>query len=136
MAKTVDRLVVALLGGFQARLESGHKVPVRARKGQALLAYLACRPDESHPRGKLATLLWADTDDSSARHNLRQTLCMLRAALAGSGSEAIRPDTDSIALDAESLIVDVVEFERLAREQTPAALEEAAALYRGDLLAG
>src|SRR5262249_43868494 len=135
MAKTMGRLVVALLGGFQARLESGQKVPVRTRKGQALLAYLACRPDESHPRGKLATLLWPDTDDSSARHNLRQ-ICMLRAALARSRSQGIRPDTDSLALNAESLVVDVVEFERLACEETPAALEEAATLYRGDLLAG
>src|SRR5262245_22728150 len=111
MQHVPDRLVLTLLGGFQARLEPGHKVPVRTKKGQALLAYLACRPGESHPRGKLAALLWADTDDSSARHNLRQTLCTLRAALAASGSEAIHSETDCIALDAERLAVDVVTFE-------------------------
>lgn len=136
MEQTPARLVLSFLGGFQARLESGPKVLVRTKKGQALLAFLACHPDESHPRGKLATLLWTDADDSSARHSLRQTLCTLRAALPGPASEAVRTEADSIALDAESLVVDVLTFKRLAHTGTEAALEEAAAMYRGDLLVG
>lgn len=136
MEKTSDRLVLSCLGDFQARVQSGNKVPIRTKKGQALLAYLACHPAESHARGKLATLLWANVDDNSARHSLRQTLCVLRASLPESAAAAIRAETDSISLNAESLVVDVVAFERLAREGTVAALEEAAALYRDDLLAG
>jgi DNA-binding SARP family transcriptional activator len=132
----VDRLALSFLGGFQARLQSGPRILVRTRKGEALLAYLACHPNESHPRGKLAALLWADAHEGSARHSLRQTLCILRASLPESAAAAICAEADSISLNAKSLVVDVVAFERLTREGTPAALEEAAALYRGDLLAG
>ncbi len=136
MEETPDRLALTFLGGFQARLQSGPRILVRTKKGQALLAYLACHPNESHPRGKLAALLWAEADDGSARHSLRQTLCVLRAALPDSAAAALRAEPDSVSLDAGSLVVDVVAFGRLAGEGTPAALEAAGALYRGDLLAG
>lgn len=132
----MDRLVLSLLGRFEARQQSGQSVVVRTTKGRALLAYLACHSDQSHPRGKLATLLWPDMPESCARHNLRQTLCVLRASLPASVSAALRAESDSVALDAGCLVVDAVRFEQLAGEGTPAALEAAAALYRGDLLAG
>src|SRR5438105_2112426 len=43
---------------------------------------------------------------------------------------------DRVALDQSSIDVDVVEFERLASRDAPRALEQAAALYVGDLLDG
>ena len=44
------RLSLSLLGGFQARLDSGSAVALPTRKAQALLAYLASPPGQAHPR--------------------------------------------------------------------------------------
>ncbi len=52
------------------------------RKAQALLAYLALRPGQPHPRSKLAALLWGDAGEDEARNSLRQTLFGLRRAVA------------------------------------------------------
>ena len=45
-------------------------------------------------------------------------------------------DGETVALDPAPVDVDVVEFERQVAEGTPAALERAVALYRGELLEG
>jgi hypothetical protein len=50
--------------------------------------------------------------------------------------EALRVEGDRVALDASAVAVDVERFERLVAETSTAALEEAARLYRGDLLDG
>ena len=75
------RLGLTLLGGFEARLDDGPALSVPA-KGQALLAYLTLRPGPSHPRDKLATLLWGDAGDTQARDSLRHTVAALRKTLA------------------------------------------------------
>ena len=51
------RLSLTLLGDFQARLGPGAPLRLRTRKTQALLAYLASPPGQSHSRDKLAALL-------------------------------------------------------------------------------
>lgn len=132
----MNRLSLSLLGGFQARSATGRDVVVPTEKGRALLSYLACHPSESHPRGKLATLLWPNAHDSDARHSLRQTLCVVRAALSECAPTALRADSGNVALDTEHLCVDVVAFEQLTRDGTAKALVDAGDLYRGDLLAG
>jgi len=75
------RLSLALLGGFQARLESGSPLALPTKKAQALLAYLAIPLGRAHPRDKLATLLWSGIREESARASLRQTLFATRKAL-------------------------------------------------------
>lgn len=129
----MSRLQLTLLGGVQARLGSGGIVTLPIRKGQALLAYLAVAPGPTHPRDKLAALLWGDTAEEQARASLRQTLFTLRRALPPG---VLTTEGDTVALDAERVEVDAVAFERRVAEGTPEALVEAAALYRGDLLAG
>jgi DNA-binding SARP family transcriptional activator len=125
-----------LLGGFEARLASGALVSLPMKKAQALLAYLGVRPGQIHPRDKLATLLWGEKDDDQARDGLRHALLALRRALAVASPPPLRVEGPLLALDPVAVDVDVVAFERLVAEGTPAALEQAAALYRGDLLAG
>src|SRR2546428_13490706 len=73
---------LVLLGGFHARQPSGDTLSLPTKKARALLAYLALRPGQSHPRDKLATLLWGDSADPQARTSLRQALAALRRALA------------------------------------------------------
>ena len=125
-----------LLGGFQARLGDGRGLPVPTNKAQALLAYLALPPGRAHPRDKLAALLWGDRGDEQARHSLRQTLVDLRKALVGVRPLPLLIDGESIALDPAAVEVDAAAFERLVADGSPGALEEATALYHGDLLAG
>ena len=129
----MPRLSLTLLGGFQARLESGPALSLPTRKSQALLAFLALPLGQPHPRDKLAALLWGDTGDVQARNSLRQALFALRKALPAG---ALVSEGETLALDPSAVVVDAVAFERRAAAGTPEALAEAAALYQGDLLAG
>lgn len=130
------RLSLVLLGGLQARLPSGDPLALPTRKAQALLAYLALPVGQAHPRDKLAALLWGGVREDSARASLRQALFSIRKALATDGAPALVQEGDALALDPRYVEVDVATFEALVAEATPAALEQAATLYRGDLLAG
>ena len=70
-----------LLGGFEARAAAGAVVRFRTRKAQALLAYLGLKPGQSHPRDKLATLLWGLRTETRARDGLRHAILAIRKAL-------------------------------------------------------
>ena len=130
------RLKVTVLGGFQAELEPGRALVLPTKKAQALLAYLALPPGQPHPREKLATLLWGDMQDAQARGNLRHALSRIRKLLPPSARSGLVFDGPSVALDPSIVEVDVARFERLVADGRPAALEQVAGLYRGDLLAG
>jgi len=80
--------------------------------------------------------LWAEQSEDAARHALRQCLLDLRQALTKANIAAIRAEADLIGLEPSMVVVDAVRFERKVAEGTPEALEEAAVLYRGDLLEG
>ncbi len=131
----MSQLFLALLGGFEARIDAGLPVAVPTKKAQALLAYLALTPGQTHPRDKLAALLWPDTPPGPARTALRQTLFVLRKAL-GAAQLGLVVTGDAITLVAGAIQTDVAVFERAVADATPAALEQSVALYRGDLLAG
>src|SRR5713101_1682665 len=96
---SLSRFSLTLLGGFQARLASGHPLTVSTKKAQALLAYLALRPGVAHPRDKLAALLWGETSDAQARDSLRHTLGALRKALPATDSPSLLTEGHSVALD-------------------------------------
>jgi DNA-binding SARP family transcriptional activator len=127
---------LALLGPFQARRADGRTVHVRRRKAQALLAYLALRPGDAQPREKVIALLWPEEEPGRARHNLRQTLTVLRRDLAPRRRPAGLFRGEALCLEPDRVAVDVMAFERLARSREVADLDAAAALYRGDLLEG
>ena len=129
-------LSVMLLGGFEARLASGAAVSLPTKKAQALLAYLGIRPGQSHARDKLAALLWGEQSDEQARGGLRHALVALRRALASAHPPPLRIEGQTLALNPLGVEVDVVTFEQRVAEGTPQALEQAAELYRGDLLLG
>jgi DNA-binding SARP family transcriptional activator len=123
-------LVLRLLGDFLAHDADGREVEVSARKGRALLAFLALQPSMASPRNRLASLLWSDRNDAQARNSLRQTLSVLRKDL---GNSTLDGDDERVAL--RDTTTDIVEFLHLAAEQTPSALQKAAKLYQGDFLA-
>src|SRR5215470_5167749 len=75
------KLQLTLLGGFEARTDSGLSLAMPRKKAQMLLAYLAMHPTQAHLRDKLATLLWDETPAEQARKSLRQMLFAIRHAL-------------------------------------------------------
>ena len=134
-AYTMARLSLTLFGGFRACLGPATPLVLPTRKARALLAYLALPPGVA-PRDKLATLLWGNTMDTTARTSLRQTLYTLRKSLRGAKPRPLAVDGETVTLDPNAVTVDVREFERRAADATPSALAEAAALYKGDFLEG
>ncbi len=129
------RLTLRLFGAFQARFGE-QDLTFPTRKAQALLAYLAVRPEHDSMRNKLAATFWGSAGKEQARQSLRQSLSALRRVVSPSEPRVLMVEGDRVALDQSSIDVDVVEFERLASRDAPRALEQAAALYVGDLLDG
>src|SRR5262245_61084115 len=128
-------LTIRLLGSFEARLGAGPAVAFPTKKARALLAYLAARPAQAHSRDQVCELLWGARADEQARGSLRRTLSDLRKAVPSANGEWLVSDGDALTLDGRSIDVDVVRFERLAADGGLGALEQAAELYRGELLA-
>jgi DNA-binding SARP family transcriptional activator len=129
-------LHLVLLGPFEARSGAGRQIPIRRRKAQALLGYLAFHPGERQPRDRLARLLWEEFGHTRARHALRQTLTELRQDLGPEAGSALELDGDTLALERVHVDVDVRHFEQLAASVSFLQLRRATTLYRGDLLEG
>ena len=127
-----SRFALTLLGGCEARRLSGQPLAFPTRKAQALLAFLAAQPGQAHLRDKLAALLWGDRGEDQARDSLRHTLVDLRKVLPA----GLIAEGRTLALDPAAVDVDVVAFTHQATVGTPEALDQAAALYRGDFLDG
>jgi adenylate cyclase len=129
MAKT---LRLNILGPFYAQWSDGEPLEVTGKKTQGLLGYLAVESARPHSREQLAGLLWSETGDERARHNLRQALSKIRRSY----GPLISSTGDTLALDLEQCSVDARDFDALARSKDVADLERCMALYRDDLLDG
>jgi DNA-binding SARP family transcriptional activator/pimeloyl-ACP methyl ester carboxylesterase len=123
---------LSLLGGFTIAGDS----TAMTRKARAMVAYLALQSRQSQSRDKLAALLWSNNGEPQARVNLRQALSTIRRAMPSSNGGRFLSEGDSITLKLDDFDVDVARFEELAAGPTPDRLEQAIALYRGDLLDG
>src|SRR6185369_929127 len=60
----------------------------------------------------------------------------IRKATSASGPSVLVADGEMLSLNASGMTTDVAEFERLAVNTGPAALERAVSLYAGEFLAG
>lgn len=129
----MGRLNLVLFGGFRATI-GARIVALPLKKAQALLAFLALAPGQRQTRERLATLLWGDVGDEHARNSLRQTLFGIRSALGRASSHYLGGDHVAVWLEPGAVEVDVLVFERLAAQETDAALARAASLYDGALL--
>lgn len=126
--------------------QDGELVDLRLRKALALLSYLAITRGE-YSRDELATLLWPESSQSSARANLRRTLYLINKAI---GQEIISSGTDTLRVAPQvSIWIDVDKFKGYLSKCTQdgelsykigphclSDLEQAVALYKGDFLAG
>jgi DNA-binding SARP family transcriptional activator len=121
---TVPVFHVQTLGDVRLARDGGESIALR-RKPLALLAYLARRAPRAVPRAELATLLWGDRSEDRARQSLRQALLELRQAV----GDVVEVTADAVRLPDDVVALDVVEFERDARDGRD---ETAAARWRGD----
>src|SRR5437764_14781772 len=117
------RLILSLLGAFEARLAASAPPLALPKKTQALVAYLAlaARPIT---RAELATLLWGETGREQAQQSLRQTLSGLRQTL-DKAAAVLVTDARSVSLDRSALAVDAASFEALIRKADRSSLTEA-----------
>lgn len=128
-------LAVTLLGGFEARVSGSPPAALPAR-AQALLARLSLPLGQTHPRDKLAALLWPDAPSARARQSLRQMLLTIRQAFPAGVPPLLIESGDGVALDVAAVTVDADALDRLASDGSAEAIEQAAALCRGELLDG
>ncbi len=124
---------IVTLGGFEMRL-AGESVPVASKKSRALLAFLGMQNGQAVARDRLAGLLWEDSNDTQARHSLRQALAALRKLMGGAGT-CLVAETDAIAL-AEGVAVDAVDLADLVMTGSTDSLRSALDSYKGDFLDG
>ncbi len=141
----MSSLRLFLLGS--PRIErDGVPITLDRHKSTALLAYLTMTR-QSRSRDELATLLWPDFDQTSARASLRRVVAALKK---GIGPEWLKADRDLIGVDPDADIrVDVEDVtyhidECKTHGHSPveicqaclAPLSAAVALYRGDFMEG
>jgi adenylate cyclase len=124
-------LTVRLFGPVEVRAADGRDVTPLGKKLRALLACLALGNEKGWARERLCALFWNDRDEEQARASLRQALAELRRLIGKPSS--LKSDRDMVALDPACITVDVSEFGRLA---AAGQFEQAASLYRGDLMDG
>lgn len=141
-ANAAPELEILLLGPPEIR-RNGKPLEIKRRLLRTLLYYLAC---QSAPvgRGELIVLFWPETNEETARRNLRETLSKLRAQLPD--PELIRTENDRVCLDWDRVRADVREYQghlnqigRILRVKSSAPFPEsifqtmlkAARLWRG-----
>jgi len=101
-----------------------------------MIAMLAFSESKSIDRQHLASSLWPDSSDTSALHNLRQTLAAVRRSL-GDAKELVSGGIKAVELRlSPEVAIDVLDFDANCKESSPASLEKAVEVFRGDLLSG
>lgn len=131
---------IHVLGRFEISREgrSLRAAEWRRRKAASLLKYLVLH--KRLVKDQAIDLFWSDNDLESGANNLYRTLHELRQTLnksLGQGTdESVFRFEDGVLSLHDSVWVDAVEFERLCAKQTERieSLEQAVALYQGDLL--
>lgn len=126
-----------LFGGLE--LDAGEpEARLPTRKTALLLALLALSAPARLRREQLCAAFWPDRQEAQARNSLRQGLAAIRQVLGAAGDDALRleSDVETVQLRGPPASVDAWLFEALQQQADPAGLARAAALFRGDLLAG
>ena len=126
-------LGVRLLGQPAITVEGRAFRLATPRKSLQLLAYLLMHRTAPVSRDYLAFLFWPDEEEGAARARLRATFSDLLRVLPQPGTDFVGTSADGLWWNTDvDLWLDVDAFVEASKEG--ARLEEAVALYRGDLL--
>lgn len=134
-----EGLKLELLGGVSLCYDEAPLAGFVSTKAQALFCYLAVT-GQVHARSKLADLFWSDRSEAEARANLRVTLTNLRQLVAPyltitRQTVAFNPQPDCY-LDVTHFQTGCQMIGAVPTEASMAHLQQAVAVYQGDLLAG
>ncbi|HZP83186.1 MAG TPA: tetratricopeptide repeat protein [Chthonomonadaceae bacterium] len=129
-------LTIHLFGPLQVLVGEEPWPRVPTRSVEWLLALLVLRQSRAVDRSWLAGTLWPESEESQARHNLRNDLVHLRKALGSESARLQSPTRDTLRLDLEGAEADIVRFDAAILAGDAASLREAVALYTGPLLEG
>jgi DNA-binding SARP family transcriptional activator/class 3 adenylate cyclase len=150
----MSHLSLNLLGGFEVTRDAEPVTGFRTDKVRALLAFLAVESSRPHRRSVLAAMFWPEATEQNAGHNLSQSLVQLRRVLGETKKADPAPfllvtpralqfnENSDYQLDVGrfrhllGLIDRHVHSDGAGCETCQAWREQAAELYRGDLLAG
>lgn len=150
MAHAID---ATLLGGFEVRVDGQliANVQWKLRHPRQLFQMLLLEPD-GLSREQVLSVLWPDTDPTAAANRLHHTLHLVRGIFVGAGLSKAAPvallEADTVRLNPiHAVDVDVRSFSRCVAgarglantagtTSTEAALQQALALYRGELAQG
>lgn len=140
-------ICLRLFGGFTLDRGDMQGDGLAYEKARAMLAYVAVESGMAHSRRSLAAFFWPDHAPTAALANLRLVLLNLRQALDAADLPLLSIDREAVRFDPAALPrVDTALFAKaVARAGNPSGqvtdemleeLETAAALYRGQFLAG
>ncbi|MDR3687876.1 MAG: BTAD domain-containing putative transcriptional regulator [Fimbriimonas sp.] len=127
-------LSIRLFGPIEIQVQGDPLPRLRSRKGLWLLALLTLKKGQPVERNWLAGALWPDSSQSQALAYLRHCLTELRHALGPEAARLQSPTHQTLCLRLEGANVDVLTFDASIQLGDPAALQSAAAVYRGPLL--
>jgi DNA-binding SARP family transcriptional activator len=145
---TGRRIRLRLLGRFEVELDGSAMDAWRSKRARQLFTYLALNRQDDLSRHRLMGVFWPEHSEDRAENNLSLTVLAIRKLLddGKSASESIvRFRAPSYAIEASELWLDTEAFEDAVsraihyeslRDDAAAAtaLDEAIALYGGDLL--
>ena len=135
-------LLIQYFGEFEVRFGDERVSGFESQKVRALPAYLACHAGRALSRDQMATFLWPEKNQESARRNLRQALYNIRHQFPGNTQPMETTRQEIRFSDEIEWWIDVLSFEAALDESMgserghPHLLTEAVGLYRGDFLAG
>jgi DNA-binding SARP family transcriptional activator len=145
-AAMTGSLRLVLLGGLEVWVGERQVRGFESQRVRALLAYLAAQANRSISRELLATLLWPEHDEESAKRNLRQAIYNLKGAFqkAGVPQGWLVADMRDVSLATSRRIwIDSLFFEEALRSGLVAGsaanaekLAGAVEAYHGDFLEG
>ncbi|MEM7801655.1 MAG: AAA family ATPase, partial [Chloroflexota bacterium] len=128
-------LQLGFLGKFESILDNEPIVHFRSSKVQGLLIYLVLTTGQTHTRDELATLLWPDESEGTAKHNLRQSLFRLRKVL----GETESSDPPFFLINRSTIQFNrasnyALDVDRFLAHLSDARFKLAVPLYQGELL--
>jgi DNA-binding SARP family transcriptional activator len=146
----MPHLHVKLFGQLQIFQDERELHAFDAQKARELFCYLLVHRDHAHAREALAGVLWEDSSPAQAKKNLRQALWRLQTSLAADGvlPAVVIPEGEWVRVNPDADVsLDVADLEdafvaargipgRDLDSDAAAKLQNAIALYTGDLLEG
>ena len=115
--------------GVPALAVQGRATRLALKRAVALLAYLSFNSGPV-PRAHLAAVLWPDADEAQGRTRLRRLVYTIEDAV---GSRILSTDNDCLALIAQTVEVDALQFTHFARRAVAAEVFDDSAVIEAQL---